>query len=97
MLRAFLIQAGPDYFVVTAAFLAAFALRLPFFATRLVFATAFATGLSAAGVAAGAAAGATAGAGVWAAAGVEITAIGKAKTIALARIESNFFMVAPIS
>lgn len=85
---------GPDYLVVTAAFLAAFALRLALWAVRLVFATALATGLSAAGVAAGAVAGAAIGAPVCeAACAVGITARGMAKTTALARMERNFFMI----
>ena len=76
-----------------AAFLAILAFDLDF---ALAFALDFAlTGAAAfsAGAAIGAAAGAAIGAaGVWAAAGVEITAKGMARTAALARMDRNFFM-----
>ena len=68
------------------------ALRLPFLTTRLVFVTALATGLSA-GAAAGAAMGAPVCDAAWA---VVDTASGMARTAALARIDRNFFMMAPM-
>ena len=79
-----------------AAVAAALALRLPFLATRLVFATALATGLSAAGAegaAAGAAMGAPACDAAWA---VVDTASGMARTAEVARIDRNFFMITPV-
>ena len=93
----FSVQVGLDYFVVLAAVAAALALRLPFLATRLVFVTALATGLSAGAAAAGAAAGAAMGAPVCDAAWAVVdTASGMARTAALARIDRNFFMMAPM-
>jgi pseudouridine-5'-phosphate glycosidase len=64
-------------------------------AFTLAFTLCLAVALACDVFAAGFAIGAAAGALVWAAAGVEITANGMARTAALARMDRNFFMGAP--